>query len=471
MTISSVGVGSGLDVKSIVAQLGAIERQPLAALQKTATKFQTQLSLYGTIKSQVSALGDAAAVLAGSTGWTAQKATSSNSAAVTVTAGTSAAASNMSVSVQRLAQAQAVTSAGVTSGAATGAAGSLSIQLGTWGDTGFNAGTSAAVSVNVSATDSVSTIAAAINAANAGVMATVLNDGTSDRLVVRSRSTGETSGFTMTPTGGNAALDAYGFTDAAATEPSATGMFMGQPGLDAMLEVNGVKLTAASNNMANVLPGVSLQLLQTTAAAVEITVTQDTDAVQKNLQSFVDAYNALNQTLADATKYTAATKTGGPLQGDATTLGLQSALRAMLGSSSTGSSFANLSQVGLERQTSGALKINSAKLDIAKLDMGNLQKLFTTDNSDPGTNGFGLKVRDFSRGMVAFDGRITNKATALQGAITRNTADQDRISERALRVEEQLFKQYSALDKQMAQWTGLSSYMTSQIAQWNKSSS
>lgn len=470
MAISSVGVGSGLDVKSIVSQLGAIERQPLAALQTTATKFQTQLSLYGTIKSQVSALGDAAAVLASPTGWKAQKATSSNSAAVAVTAGTSASASALSVSVQRLAQAQAVTSAGVVSGAATGATGSLSIQLGTWSGASFAAGSSVAVSVNVAATDSVSTIAAAINAANAGVTATVLNDGTSDRLVVRSLSTGEASGFSITATG-NAALEAYSFTDAAVTEPSASSMFMGQSGLDAMLKVNGVTLTSATNNMSNVMPGVSLQLLQTTTANVDIAVTQDTDAVQKNIQTFVDAYNALNQTLADATKYTAATKTGGPLQGDATTLGLQSALRSMFGSSSTGSSFTNLSQVGIERQTSGALKINSTKLESAKLDMSNLQKLFTTDNSDPATNGFGLKVRDFSRGMVAFDGRITNKAAALQGAITRNTADQDRVSARALRVEEQLYKQYSALDSQMAQWNGLSAYMTSQIAQWNKSTS
>lgn len=469
MTISSTGVGSGLDVKSIVSQLVAIERQPLVALQKTATKFQTQLSLYGTIKSQVTTLGDAATVLAASSGWAAQKATSSNSAAIAVTAGSSAVTSALTVSVQQLAQAQAITSAGVATGAAAGATGSLSIQLGTWTGASFAAGTSSAVSVTVVATDSISTIAAAINAANAGVSATVLNDGISDRLVVRSSSTGAASGFSITSTGGNAALAAYGFSDSTASTPSASGMYMGQGGLDANLEVNGVALTSATNNMTNVIPGVSLQLLQTTATGVDIAVTQDADVVQKNIQSFVDAYNALNQTIADATKYSAATKTGGPLQGDATTLGLQSALRSMLGSSSIGSSFTNLSQVGIERQTDGSLKVNSTKLNSAKLDMSNLQKLFTTDNSDATTNGFGLKVRDFSRGMISFDGRITNKAAALQSSITRNSKDQDRVNERATRVEAQLLKQYSALDTQMAQWNSLSTYMTSQIAQWNKS--
>jgi len=469
MTISSTGVGSGLDVKSIVSQLVAIERQPLKALQTTASKYQTQLSVYGTIKSQVATLGDAAGVLAASSGWSAQKAASSNAAAVAVAAGSSAVASSMSVTVQQLAQAQAVTSVGVTAGSAVGATGSLSIQLGTWTGASFAPGVSAATSVTVSATDTVATIAAAINAANAGVTASVLNDGTNDRLVMRSTSTGLAAGFSVTPTGGNAALNAYGFTDSTLTTPSASGMFMGQSGLDANLKVNGVALTSASNNMSNVMPGVSLQLLQTTATAVDITVTQDTDVVQKNIQSFVDAYNALNQTISDATKYNAATKTGGPLQGDSTTLGLQSALRSLLGSSSTGSSFTNLSQVGLERQTDGSLKINTTKLGAAKLDMANLQKLFTTDNASASTNGFGLKVRDFAHGMIAFDGGVTNKSSAIQGAITRNTADQDKVNERATRVEAQLLRQYSALDTQMAQWNGLSSYMTSQIAQWNKS--
>ena len=470
MTISSVGVGSGLDVKSIVSQLVAIERQPLVALQTTASKYQTQLSVYSSIKSQVAALGDAAATLASRTGWSAQKATSSNTSAVTVTTDSSALSGGMSVKVSQLAQVQAVTSAGVAAGSAVGASGTLSIRLGTWAGGTFTAGSAAAASVTVSATDSVTVIAAAINSANAGVKATVLSDGTSERLVVSSASSGAASGFSITPSGGNAALAAYGFTDSTATAPSSAGMFMGQSAQDANLEVNGVALTSASNTMKNVMPGVSLQLLQTTTSAVDVAVTQDPDAVQKNIQSFVDAYNALNQTIADATKYDAATKVGGPLQGDSTTLGLQSALRSMLGSNSTGSTYANLSQIGLERQKDGSLTINATKLNAAKLDMTNLQNLFATNNHDPSTNGFGLKVRDFAKGMIAFDGGVTTKAAGIQGAITRNSEDQDKVNARATTVEAQLLKQYSDLDSQMAKWNSLSTYMSSQVAQWNKSS-
>lgn len=471
MTISSTGVGSGLDVKSIVSQLVAIEKQPLVQLQTTASKIQTQLSLYGTVKSQISALGDAAALLSGASGWNAQKAASSNSAAVNVTVGSTASSTALTVSVQQLAQAQSTTSAGIAKGTAAGATGSLSIKLGTWSGASFTQGAAAGIDVTVDATDTISTIASKINAANAGVTATVLSDGTNERLVVRSTSTGAAAGFNIAATGGNAALSTFAFTDSTVTTPSATGMFMGQSGLDAQLKINGVALTSATNKMTNVTPGVSLQLLQTTTVSVDITVANDQDVVQKNIQSFVDAYNNLNKTLASATAYSAATKTGGPLQGDSTTLGLQNALRSMLGSSSTGSTFTRLSEIGLERQTDGSLKINQTKLTSAMQDQGNLKNLFTTDNSDPLTNGFGLKVRDFARAMVAFDGQVTNKSAALQSSITRNTKDQDRVTERAARVETQLLKQYSALDSQMATLTGLNSYVTAQLAQWNKSTS
>lgn len=466
MAISSTGVGSGLDVKSIVSQLVAIEKQPLQQLQTKAATFQTQLSLYGKIKSQASALGDAAALLAGASGWNTQKASSSNATAVSVTVGSSAVASSLAVEVTQLARAQSSASAGVAAGVAAGATGNLIIELGAWSEDAipvFSAGTS--VSVAIDAADTVSAMASKINAANAGVTATVLRDGANERLVIRSSTTGADAGFRLN-TPAEPGLATLGFTN-----PSDGIGFAGQTALNAKVKINGVDVVSATNKMTDVIPGVTLQLNQVTTAPVEITVENDLDVVQKNIQSFVDAYNALNLTLADATKYTAATKTAGPLQGDATTLGLQSALRAMLGSSSVGSTFSRLSEVGIERQTDGSLKINATKLTSAQQNLPNLKNLFATDNSDTATNGFGLKVRDFARGLVAFDGTVTNKSTALQGSISRNSKDQDRVTDRATRVEAQLYKQYSALDAQMAQMNALSSYVTAQLAVWNKSTS
>lgn len=470
MAISSTGVGSGLDVKGIVTQLVAIEKQPLQQLQTKATTFQTQLSLYGKIKSQASALGDAGALLAGASGWNTQKASSSNATAVSVTAGTSATAAALAVEVQQLARAQSSGSLGLAAGTPVGAKGALTIELGAWSAAVppvFGA-PSSSVTVQVAATDSLSDIASKINLdKTSGVTATVLRDGANERLVIRSVTTGVDAGFRLSVADDIAAPGLAA--KLGITNPSDGAGFVGQTALNAKVKINGVAVESATNKMADVVPGVTLQLSQVTTAPVDITVESDLDAVQKNIQGFVDAYNALNQTLADATKYTAATKTGGPLQGDATTMGLQNALRAMLGSSSAGSSFTRLSEVGIERQTDGSLKVNATKLASAKQDMGNLKALFATDNSNAATNGFGLKVRDFSRGLLTFDGLVANKSTALQGAISRNSKDQDRVTDRATRVEAQLYKQYSALDAQMAQMNALSSYVTAQLAQWNKS--
>ena len=464
MAISSAGVGSGLDVKSIVTQLVAIEKQPLQPLKATATKYQTQLSLFGQVKSQISALGDAAAVLAGASGWNTQKASSSNAAAVDVSVGASAASASLSVSVQQLARAQSSSSAGVASGVAVGATGSLKIENGSWSNATvpvFTAGTS--VSVSVVPGDTVSTLAGKINAANAGVTATVLKDGTNERLVIRSSTTGTSAGFRL-DSPADPGLAAFGFTN-----PSDGTAFAGQTALDAKVQISGVNVVSATNTMKDVIPGVTLQLNQVTTAPAEITVANDLDAVQKNIQGFVDAYNTLNSTIANGTNYNAATKIGGPLQGDATILGLQSTLRSMLGSTSAGSTFSRLSEVGIERQTDGSLKINATKLTTAKQDIPNLKSLFATDNGNALTNGFGLKVRDFSRALVAFDGRITSKSAGLQASIDRNSKDQDRVNDRASRVETQLYKQYSALDAQMAKMSGLNSFVNAQLALWNKS--
>lgn len=476
MAISSAGVGSGLDVNSIVSQLVAIEKQPLQTLQVKASTLQTQLSLYGTIKSQVSALQDAATALATTSTWNAQAATSSNTAAVTVSADSTAAATAFGLDVTRLAQAQTTASLSIAAGTAIGAGagtGKLTIQLGSWGDPAaspFTPGSSPAVEVNVNETDTYTTIAAAINAANAGVTAMVLKSGGTERLSLRSTTTGSDAGFTITSDSGFSSLDSLSFTSLNVVA-SATGMQASQSGLNATFKINGVAVEAATNTVKDVVPGVTLNLLQTTTigSPAQIAITQDKVAIQKSIQTFADAYSSLSKTLADSTKYVPGGKSG-VLQSDSTTVGLQNLMRKIVGSSSAGSTYSRLSEVGLEQQTDGSLKLNTTKLSTAMGDMSNLKTLFTKDNSDAATNGFALKLRDFAKGLLASDGTVSNKSTALQGAISRNGKEQDRVNSRAAVVEKQLRAQYSALDAQMANLNGLSSYVTAQLAQWNKTS-
>lgn len=125
--------------------------------------------------------------------------------------------------------------------------------------------------------------------------------------------------------------------------------------------------------------------------------------------------------------------------------------------------------MGLERQLDGTLSINTTKLSAAANNGSELQKLFTTDNSNTLTNGFALKFKNFSQGALLAGGSVSNKALALQKVLDNNAKEQARINTRAATVEASLRKQYSALDSRMASLTALSSYVTQQVTTWNKS--
>jgi len=142
----------------------------------------------------------------------------------------------------------------------------------------------------------------------------------------------------------------------------------------------------------------------------------------------------------------------------------------LMGSTSaTGSTFSRLADVGITAQLGGDLSIDNTKLTAAMADVPNLQKLFTAFNGSDATNGFGLRVKDFSNGLLAATGAVSNKNDAIKKALDRNAADQTKVNTRATLMEERLKKQYSALDTKMASLTALNSYVAQQVTTWNKS--
>lgn len=467
-TISSPGIGSGLDVQSIVTQLVALEKAPLKQLQTQATSFQTKLSTYGSIKSQVSALGDAAAKLSTASGWNAVTASSSNPTAVGVTAAAGAQATSITMEVQQLAKAQSAASGAVPTGSTMGS-GTLSIELGSWATGSFAAGAAAPVSLSIAATDTLSAIAAKINEAGAGVSATVLRDASGERLLLRSKDTGEENGFRVTAVDDDGA-DGNDLGRLAFNPGSGTGMAQTQAGQNAMATVNGVSISTASNRLTDTLPGLTIQLSQVTTEPVEIDVKVDLEAAKKNVQTFVDTYNTLASTLANATRYDAGSKTAGALQGDSTAVGLQNALRSMMRSVTSSSPFERLSDIGIEVKTGGSLEIKADKLDAALSNLDGIKALFTTTSTDPTARGFGLKVKSFADGLIAADGLVSSKTTSIQASLKRNDREQERVNDRAARVEVRLLAQYNAMDAAVGKLNGLGAFVSQQITLWNKSS-
>ncbi len=468
-SISSPGIASGLDIQSIVSQLVALEKAPLTQLKSQATSFQTRLSTMGTIKSQVAALGDAAAKLSKNTGWDAVKATSSNPLAIGVTVKAGAPATSITMEVQNLAKAQSTASAAVPAGTAMGT-GSMTIELGQWSGSSFAAGSGTPVTIDIGAgDDTLAKIAAKINESGAGVSATVLKDASGERLLMRSKETGEENAFRITVADDDGQdTDAGGLSRLAFSVGNANGMSRSQNAENALATINNVSISSASNTLSDTLPGMTLQLSQETTGPVEIDVSNDTAAISANVKAFVDAYNTLNTTLATATRYDEATKTAGPLQGDSTTVGLQNALRGMMRSVSSSTPYSRLSDVGIELKTGGKLEIDATKMGAALDNLDDLKALFTTTGSDATAVGFGWKIKTFAEGLIDSDGTVTNKTDALQASIKRNTLDQERVNDKAARSEKRLLAQYNAMDASVGKLNSLSAFVSQQISMWNK---
>jgi len=466
-TMSSPGIGSNLDVKSIVTQLVALEKKPLEKLQLAAATVQTKISVFGQVKSLVSALSDAVSKLSSVTGWNGVSASSSDTSAVTASAIGGTQPTSFSVEVQGLAKAQSSYSMPLLPVGGAIGEGTLRLEIGQWAGAVFTPGSGTPVDLTISATDTVADIASKINGANAGVTATVLSDASGDRLLLSGKNTGLAAGFQLSVTSdtdGNPA-------DALGLSRLVNGSVTNQAAANATATINGISVSSATNVFANSVAGVTFTAVKETTAPVTLTIAKDTSTVKKNIEDFVKAYNEINGVLNEATKYDQATKTGGLLQGDSTTLALQSALRAAVQSMSTGSSvFNRLSDIGVSALRGGNLEVDSTKLGKALGNMDELKALFSS--TTPGNaEGIAVRLKGLTKTLLASDGYFKTKDDTLKRSLDNNAKDQVRVNEKASRVEAALNRRYSALDVQLTSLNSLNTYLTQQITQWNRSTS
>jgi flagellar hook-associated protein 2 len=490
-SISSAGLGSGLDVKSIISSLMAVESQPLTLLQNKATTVQTEISAVGQVQSLTSTMSDKARALSSSTLWTQTTSSSADTSVVTAdTSGGTAAAGDYSVTVEQMAQGQTVTS---PTAITAFSAGTLTIQLGAYStDTALppvttftNKPNSAAVNITIGAGDtSLSSIRDKINAANAGVSASIISDANGSRLSLRSTTTGATNGFQITATetadDGNAAtgLSALAFDGSSAATNSQ--LTLNQTALNAKATVNGIAIESATNKLSNISDGLSLTLLRKSSTPVGVSVATDTASMQKAITDFVSAYSALQSYISLQTKYDAGTavaagtaRKDGPLTGDPSIIGFQNQLRGVVNTTSTTSSaFARLSDLGIAVQKDGTLAVASqTKLTAALSKPTELQKLFGTQGTTSENTGIMVRFAAMGTAATSLGGALFSRSDGLRGELSRNSKQQDDMQVHLDATQARLSAQYQALDTTMAKMNALSSYVTQQVALMQKSSS
>jgi flagellar hook-associated protein 2 len=471
-TITSAGIGSGLDVNSIISSLMAVDSQPLTALQAKATTLQTDLSAFGQVQSLVSSVQDAAKTLfdPASFGLTSTSSTDPTSVSAATTSG--AVPGVYSVSVSALSAGQSVVSptGQYTDGTSVVGTGSLTIQLGSWnaGSTTFTPGTAAAVTIPIGASaDTLAGVAAAINAANAGVSASVVTDASGARLALQSSASGTANGFKVSVAdddGNNS--DGSGLSRLAYDpQNGAAQLTLAQAAANTQATINGIPVTSSSNTLSGVIGGVSFTLGKTTTQPVAINVTANTAAIQSDMTAFVSAYNALNTFLATETQYDPTTNTAATLQGDSTATGIQNQMHTLISRvSGASSTFPTLSSLGVQLQTDGSLQLNSTVFTSALSNLPEVTKaLSNVDPTNASNNGFGKIFSDWTDSMLNTGGTLPGKTASIQSSIASNQKDQDTMNTQLAATQAGLEKQYTALDATMSQANALAAYVQQQF--------
>lgn len=435
MAISSPGVGSGLDVNSIVTQLMNIERQPIVAMQNKEASYKAQLSAYGTISSALTDFQSAAKALASSTGFQSYTTSSSNSTVLDASASGSATLGAHTITVTKLAATE-------IQAAATGYASSTT-ALGLTGTLDFSFG-----SVTVAATDTLTDIQGKINSASGNTVAsaTIVNDGSASpyKLVIAARNSGTTGSVAITDN----LSTPFGFA-------------VTQPADDAVLTVDGISVTSHSNTISSVISGVSLNLKSLGSSTVGVSL--DTSAVTAKIQTFVDTYNKLVQTMKTMRQK------GGKLESDGTLLSLQSNLRNVFNSAAaiTGNDFKYLTQVGVSFQKDGTLLLNTSKLQTAlSSNYDNVVSLFSDS-----TQGFAKRLDTITTSMLdPLNGLLASTTSSINSKISWLDKRMDQLNANLLGIEARYRRQFAQLDSFLGSMTNTSNYLTQQFKNLSGSS-
>ncbi|MDP2822980.1 MAG: flagellar filament capping protein FliD [Sulfuritalea sp.] len=452
--ISSPGIASGLDVNGIISKLMQLEQQPLTKLAARETSYQAKITAYGSVKSAMSTLQTAAATLADAVTFTGKATSVSDTSVLAAAASSTAAAGSYSISVTQLAKFHAVRSN--TAYAAT-------TDTFNTGTLAITVGSGSAVNVVIgSGNNTLAGIRQAINDAGAGVTAAIINDGTTNRLVLSSATSGSTGAIAVAATdsgsGGTHALAGLGSASLVQTQAAD----------NALATINGIDISRSSNTIADVIEGLTLTLAKGTAVApgtATLTIARNTAATSAAIDSFVSAYNAVAGLLKTNSSYDATTKKGAVLNAESTVRSIQSELSSLVQTSVTGvgGGISTLSGIGIRLQANGTLATDSTVLAAALADPNkDLSALFTQTTA--GNEGIAVRFNTSMKAIVAFDGLIAGRTDGIKASIKDIEQTRDALNLRLTQIEARYRAQFSALDVLVTSMNQTSQYLSSQLA-------
>jgi len=447
---SSAGAagGSVINVSSLVQQLVTAEIAPQQSVIASQTRaVTTQISALGQLKSALATFQGGLSSLDTASAFNSQTASSSDQNVFTAAASSSATTGSYNVLVTQLASAQQLISGPfVGGGSASIADGALTLAL---GSSSFN------VTVD-STNDTLNGLAAAINSAsgNPGITATVLQGTDGGHLVLTSTLTGASNSIQVTEGDGGTALASLTYGPGNTTHYDQQSFAQ-----DAQYSIAGVSGTSSSNTVSTAIDGVTLNLLGKTSGTTPatLTVASNMTAVTTNIQNFVAAYNAMEQTLSSLGSFDKTSNTAGPMMGNAVLTGIQSQVRSALNSIvNTGSSVYNtLASIGVTSNSDGTLSVDSTTLSTAlSTNFNAVNQLFSS------TNGVASTLNTQLMAALGSDGYVTSAAQSLTNQANALTDRSNALTTQGNALTVSLTTQFAQLDTLLSSLQTTSSYLT-----------
>ena len=466
-SISSLGIGSGLDLASILDSLQASEKAALTPISTQQSSYTAKLSAYGTLKSALTTFQTANTTLNNADLFSSTKTTSSSTAFSAATA-SGAVAGKYTVSVSQLATAQTLTAAEKEDSKTAIASSDSTITI---QPAGID---SKPVTISLTADNSSLTgIRDAINSADAGVTASIIKTGEGTyRLSMTSTATGTDNAVTVSVSGDTKLQNYlnYDGTEGGKVTQSVAAQ-------NALLKVNNVDVENSSNTISDVLEGITLNLNDVTTGNQTLTISKDTSKATSAISDWVAAYNTLQDSFTSLTKYTsvdvgsdAQDSSNGALLGDSTLRTIQSQLKSMLNNVASSSTYKTLAQIGVTTDpTSGQLELDNDKLSTALTnDPDGVKEMIVGDGK---TTGIATTIGTNITSWVSSTGILQAATDGVSKTLNNLTQKYNEASTRIDNTIARYKTQFTALDVMISKLNSTSSYLTSQFDTSNSSSS
>jgi len=455
------GIGSGIDIDSIVASMVAAERAPKESqLSTLESKTTTRITAIGTLKSAISEFQTALGKLNKPELFQARAATSSDADLLAVTAGISAGAGSYKVEISQLAAGSKVALQAIADDSETPVtlgSGTLTVSIGDIALPAITVG---------EGNNTLAGIRDAINKAGAekGLSATIVTDNSGSRLVLSSSTTGENEDITVSVSGASGDLSKLAFAGGTAAPGNDGSAGVITKASSAELTIDGLSVISKTNKIDTAIEGVTLDLKGLTEVGKPLTigVTLDEAGVTKQIQTFVDAYNKLIGVVNAQTKVTPVgdgkTPVTGALVGDATARTLLNTIRNELVTIGGSGNIRALSDIGITTQRDGTLKVDSDKL--AELTSNSFEELA---NLFAGEKGLATRLDEKLKPYTETGGILEQRNKSMTETISNIDKQKEDLNRRITSLQERLYKQFNAMDLLVGQLSNTSNSLIASL--------